>query len=61
MKHIKMLKHAYNLNPGELAGFDDAVADTLIESGYGEEYTPEAPAKTDKKAEKKADDKGEAK
>ena len=51
-----MLKHARQLNPGELAGFEDADADALIESGHGEEYTPEIPAKT----EKKADSKGKA-
>ena len=53
MKHLKMLKHARQLNPGELAGFEDADADALIESGHGEEYTPEIPAKTEKKAESK--------
>lgn len=57
MKHLKMLKHARQLNPGELAGFEDADADALIESGHGEEYTPEAPVK----AEKKAKAEGEAK
>jgi hypothetical protein len=57
MKHIKILKHAHQLNPGELAGFDDETADALIKSGHGEEYTPDAPSKTDKKAEGK----GEAK
>lgn len=57
MKHIRILKHTKNLNPGELAGFDDEVADALVKSGHGEEYTPGAPTKTDKKA----DGKGEAK
>lgn len=53
MKHIRMLKHAHQLNPGELAGFEDGVADALVKSGHGEEYTPEAPAKVEKKAETK--------
>lgn len=57
MKHLKMLKHARQLNPGELAGFEDADADALIESGHAVEYTPEAPDK----AEKKAKAEGEAK
>ncbi len=55
MKHIRMLKHAKNLNPGELAGFEDEVADALIKSGHGEEYTPEAPAKADKTADGKVE------
>lgn len=57
MKHLKILKHTHQLNPGELAGFEDDVAEKLVKSGHAEEYTPEAPAKADKKA----DGKGEAK
>jgi hypothetical protein len=55
MKHIRMLKHAHQLNPGELVGFDDATANALIESGHGEEYTPEAAVKSDKKADVKVE------
>ena len=57
MKHLKMLRHAHQLNPGELAGFEDGVADALIKSGHAEEYTPAPPPK----AEKKSDSKAEAK
>ena len=61
MKHIRILKHTHNLNPGELAGFEDEVADALIESGHGEEYKPEVAPEAPAKADKKADGKGEAK
>ena len=60
MKHLKMLKHARQLNPGEFAGFEDADADTLVASGHAVEYTPEAP-EAPTKAEKKAKAEGEAK
>ncbi len=44
MKHIKVLKHFNNLNPGEVAGFDDAVADDIVKRGLGEEVEPPKPA-----------------
>lgn len=37
MKHIKVLKHFDNLNPGEVAGFDDDVAVTIIKRELGVE------------------------
>lgn len=57
MKHIRMLKHAHQLNPGELAGFEDSVADALVKSGHGEEYTPEIENKAEKKTGAKAEEK----
>ena len=43
MKQICILKHTHHLNPGEIAGFDDAVADALISSGHAQECAPKAP------------------
>ncbi|MDD2728178.1 hypothetical protein [Malikia sp.] len=43
MKHIKVIKHFNNLNPGEIAGFDDDVAADIVKRGLGEEVDPPKP------------------
>ena len=66
MKHVRILKHTHGLNPKEEAGFDDDVADALVESGHAEYFDfklpklskketaeAEAAAKAQKEAEEK--------
>ncbi|MPW17881.1 hypothetical protein GCT13_13275 [Paraburkholderia sp. CNPSo 3157] len=50
MKLVKITRHHGRYTPGDVAGFDDERAQTLIDSGIAEEHVPET--KDDVKAAK---------
>lgn len=51
MKHVRILKHTHNLNPGEEAGFEDEIADALVESGHAEIFDFKMPRPSKKERE----------
>ncbi len=51
MKHVKILKHTHYLNPGETAGFEDDIADELVQQGFAELVDFKLPAKRVSKSE----------
>ena len=55
MKHVRILKHTHGLNPGEEAGFDDEVADGLVESGHAEIFDFKLPRMSKKERDAAAD------
>ena len=55
MKHVRILKHTHNLNPGEEAGFDDELADKLVESGHAEVFDFKLPRVTKKERDAAAE------
>lgn len=54
MKHVRILKHTHGLNPAEEAGFDDSVADALVESGHAEIFDFKLPKLSKKELEQAA-------
>jgi hypothetical protein len=54
MKHVRILKHTHGLNPTEEAGFEDAVADALVESGHAEIFDFKLPKQSKKELEQAA-------
>ncbi|MEM5384144.1 hypothetical protein VSR68_11200 [Paraburkholderia phymatum] len=42
MKLVKIKRHHGRYTPGDVTGFDDERAQTLIDSGIAEEHVPEA-------------------